>query len=244
MNNSYFGKFIENQRQRLNFKLVNEVQQFDRSVAKSSFKRSVVFNENLIGIHFSKGIVKLNKPIFIGISILELARHFMYKSYYEDIPDVFFDCARPELLYMDTDSFVLSINTNDVEKYMNHSIFDCSNYPIDHPCFDISKKQVPGYFKNELGGLHCSKYISLQPKVYSLEILDNYFNKITMKKAKGVKRNVLKNEITFSDYFECLFENKTITKDQILFKSYRHEIYTIKQKKLCLNSRDGPIPAF
>lgn len=126
---------------KLNFKLVNNEHQYDRSIAKSSFKKTVIFSDELLGIHFYQSVVKLNKPIFVGITILVLARHFMYETYYEKLGSVFLDCPFPKL-YMDTDSFILSVETNDIEKYMINSIFDCSNYPTNHPCFDDIFLQV------------------------------------------------------------------------------------------------------
>jgi hypothetical protein len=233
MINSCFGKFIENQRNYMNFKLVCTEKALQKSIAKPSFRNSIIFSENLVGIHFYKSKITLNKPIYVGITVLELSRNYMYYFYYEKLKEIFHDVPFPKLLYMDTDSFFLSVRTNDIYPYIKNSIkyFDTSNYPFNHPCYSNVNNKIPGYFKDELVLDQCIRYISLCPKIYSFELFEK-----TVKKIKGVKKNIVKKEIQFQDFYKCLFEDLSLAKDQLLFKSIKHEIYTIKQNKRALNN--------
>ncbi|XP_065223988.1 uncharacterized protein LOC135848125 [Planococcus citri] len=231
--NSVFGKTIENQRKYMNFRLICNEKKLNTAIKKPSFKSSVIFSENLVGVHSFKSKVILNKPIYVGISILELSRNFMYQFYYENLPEIFKGLPFPQLLYMDTDSFILSVQTDNVYPYIEKTCeqyFDTSNYPINHPCYTNLNNTVPGYFKDELYPDQCKRFISLCPKVYSLDLLNKEDN---IKKIKGVKTDIVK-KMSFEDFYQCLFENITCRKDQLLFKSINHEIFTIVQQKRAL----------
>ena len=230
MNNSCFGKFIENQRNRMNFKLITNEAKLEKSIAKPTFKSSVIFSEKLVGVHFYKSKVILNRPIFVGVTVLELSRNYMYEFYYEKLRFIF---PSHKLLYMDTDSFILSAETDDIYPCIKSNLkyFDTSNYPSDHFCYSNVNHKIPGYFKDELYPKQCKRFISLCPKVYSLDLLDKQITKI-----KGVKHSVVQKDIHFDDFYNCLFENITLGKEIFTFKSIRHEMFTIKQNKCALNN--------
>ncbi len=237
MNNACFGKFIENQRGRITFDLVSNEERLTKLITSPFFKKTITFSENLVGVHRYKQRQLLNRPIYVGAAILELARLHMYEFYYNDLPKIFENIPF-ELLYMDTDSFILSIESADIYPYIqkNSQFFDCSDYPKNHPLYSEVNKKVPGKFKDEMSGTFITEGVFICSKIYSLQTTNPSKN---VKRAKGVQTNIVKNQIQFENYKECLFEDKMLVKDQITFQSKLHNISTIKQKKLALHLADS-----
>ena len=95
-------------------------------------------------------------------------------------------------------------------------------------------KNVPGLFKDELGGKIITEFVALRPKTYSY--LDDNCNK--HKKAKGTKKCVIKQKIMFQNFKDCLFNNKNVYRSQQRFKSYNHDVYTEEVNKIALSSND------
>ena len=136
--------------------------------------------------------VKLTKPIYLSLSILDIGKILLYKFWYNYIKPKYGDKARP--CYMDTDSFVIYNKTgnffkdiaNDVERW-----FDTSNYDEnDERTLPIGKnKKVPGLFKDELGGKIMTLFVGVRGKVYAY-LIDNDSNEY--KKATGTKKCVKK----------------------------------------------------
>uniref|UniRef100_A0A8R1IRQ0 DNA-directed DNA polymerase n=1 Tax=Caenorhabditis japonica TaxID=281687 RepID=A0A8R1IRQ0_CAEJA len=138
------------------------------------------------------------------------------------------------LCYQDTDSFIYEIKTDDVYEDMMsmREHFDFSDYPKDNKLHNIDNKKVIGKFKDELNGKLMVELVAFRPKQYAFKINDGSEEK----KNKGVKKNVVKKEMTFNDYKHCL-ENRTIERrTQMLINSTRHNIYSIKQNKVVLNN--------
>ena len=135
------------------------------------------FSDHLMAIEMKKIRVKMNKPLYLGMSILDISKTLMYKFWYDYFKPKYGD--RAKLCYTDTDSFIINIITedffqdisNDVEKW-----FDTSNYDKnDKRPLPIEKnKKVPGLFKDELGGKIITEFVALRPKAYLL--LDDYGN--------------------------------------------------------------------
>ena len=158
--------------------------------------------------------VKMNKPIYLGLSILEISKILMYEFWYDYMKPKYNDDVK--LCYMDTDSFVMHIKTNDFYK-------------------DISDdKKFIGLMKDELGGEIITEFIALRPKTYSY-LTDN--DKID-KKAKGTKKCVIKKMIKFDDYKKCLLNDKVILKSQQSFISNKHDVYTEDVNKIALSNDD------
>ena len=112
----------------------------------------IMFNENLVAVHMHKDTLKLNRPIYVGMSILDLSKHLMYDFYYNHLKRQYSCC---NLLYTDTDSFILHVETDDVYKDIkdNQSQYATSNYNNKHFLFSNENKKVLGKFKDELGGV-------------------------------------------------------------------------------------------
>ena len=142
-----------------------------------------------------------------------------------------------KLCYMDTDSYVYDIKTEDFYKDIAEDVesrFDTSGYVNDRPLPIGKNKKVIGLMKDELGGEIMKEFVSLRPKMYSYRV-----GNVEPKKCKGIKKCVVKKTITFDDYKDCLFEGRNLYKSQLLFRSNKHEVRTLEVNKLALNSQDN-----
>jgi hypothetical protein len=159
----------------------------------------------------------------------------MYETYYDRIQPMFKDV---KLLYTDCDSFVLHIKDANIYKIMgeNEDLFDFSDYPKEHVLYSENNKKVIGKFKDELNGNIMSKRISPRSKMYAHKIFNST---IEDKKAKGIKRCNVKNDLTFDKYYKALFNNEKTIHTFNHFKSIHHEIYTQTEVKKGLSAFDS-----
>ena len=134
MNNSVFGKAMENLRKRINVELVNNAEVYVKCVSRPNFMSQEIFSKNFVAIHKRKPVLTLNKPIYVGFSILELRKSLMYEFHYNYIQYKF----DAKLLLTDTDSLVYEIKTKDVyeDLYLDKDLFDSSDYPVKSKFFD------------------------------------------------------------------------------------------------------------
>ncbi|GBN50940.1 hypothetical protein AVEN_114505-1 [Araneus ventricosus] len=153
MNNSVFGKAIENVRKRIDIKFCTSYKQAKRYIAKPNFKGRTIFSENLVAIHMNKTEIKLDKPIYVGMSILDLSKHLMCDFHYNVMKPKYKDLT---LLYMDTDSLTYDIKTDDFYEDMKNMInyFDTSDYQENNP-YNMPRcnKKVLGIMKDENSGV-------------------------------------------------------------------------------------------
>jgi hypothetical protein len=182
-------------------------------IAKPNFIDRTIYTENLAAVHMGKTSLLFDKPIFIGMAVLELSKTLMYSFHY----DVMVQKYGPnlKLLYTDTDSTIYHIKTKDLYTDMIslHEHLDTSDYPASHPGFFLRNKKVLGKFKDEVNGRIIRKFIGLRPKMYALDVE----GEIT-KKAKGVQRSALRSRIT-------IFRRNTIFK---FINQHSNAIYTIQ----------------
>ena len=130
MNNAVFGKTMENIRKRVDVKLVNDREKARKLVAKPNFNRVNIFCEELIAIHMRKTSLTFNKPVYLGMCILDLSKTIMYEFHYNYIKPKYGDKAT--LLFTDTDSLMYEIRTEDFYKDISGDVkdrFDTSDYP-------------------------------------------------------------------------------------------------------------------
>ena len=237
MNNSVFGKTMENLRKRVNVKLVrsSEEDRLRRLIASPAFARANIFDNDLAAIQVHKSHLVLNRPVYMGMSILDLSKHLMYDFYYNEMKTQYGD--RCEYLYGDTDSLLLEIETADVYKdiAVKRDLYDTSDYPADHPLHNTENKKVLGKMKDECAGRIIAEYTGLRSKMYSL--LEAAGNNI--KKAKGVKKSVVKNHIRHEHYKEALFDKKTFRCGMDVLRSERHRIYGQHLNKVSLSPFDS-----
>ena len=144
LNNAVFGKTMEDKRKHLDFEIVSDERRFMKCVNNPSFKRSHIINENLVGVEKQKPKLKLDKPIFIGMSILDLSKQHMYKLYYDVMKPKYGDNIR--MVYTDTDSFVFHTKTDDIYQDLKdiNDETDFSGYDKNHKCYAATNKKMLG----------------------------------------------------------------------------------------------------
>ena len=234
MNNSVFGKTMENIRRHRNIKLVNNREDYLKSVMKPNFKSGTLLGPDLISCEMGKVKVVMNKPVYLGQAILDLSKTIMYEFHYDYMKRKYGD--RLKLCYMDTDSFIYSVKTEDFYMDIAKDIearFDTSGYVPDRPLPIGKNKKVIGLMKDELGGEIMKEFISLRPKVYSYRVKD-----LEPKECKGIKKSIVKKTISFEDYKKCSFDGGGIHRSQLLFRSSKHRIRTLESNKLALSRED------
>ena len=228
MNNSVFGKTIENIKKRQNVELIDNRREASRLSTKPNFDLATIFDRNLIAVHMKRTEVYFNKPIYVGQAILDLSKTLMFDFHYDYIRAKYDDAA--ELLSTDTDSLLYLIHTDHFYQDISHDIkrkFDTSDYPENHPSgikTGVNKKVI-GKFKDEVAGRQITHFVGLRPKLYSLKVEGGGDARET-RKCKGIKKNVIKHEITFEDYKQCLFSAEKQMRAMNIIRSENHDIYS------------------
>ena len=171
MNNSVFGITMENLRNRVDIKIVksNETDKIRKLVASPLYSRHVIFSNDLVGISdMRKSKLLLNKPVFTGMTILDNSKILMYDFFYNELKKKY--GTRFELLYTDTDSLLLEIETEDFYGVMksNENLYDTSDFPKEHPLYSDANKKVLGKMKDECNGTPIAECVCLRPKMYSI----------------------------------------------------------------------------
>ena len=215
MNNAVFGKTIENIRKHRDIKLVKTDKKINKLVSEPNYYTINYISEDLSIIEMNKTKVKMNKPIYLGLSILDISKIFMYEFWYNYMKPKYNDNVK--LYYMDTDSFVMNIKTNDFYKDITNDVekkFDTSNYEVNIPLPTGKNKKVIGLMKDELGGKIITEFATLRPKTYSYLTDDGKEDK----KAKGTKKCIIKRMIKFDDYKNCLLQDEIL---QSYFKALK-----------------------
>ena len=170
MNNSVFGKTMENVRKHRDIKLVTTEEKIIKLVLEPNYHTTKQFSENLLAIEMKKTKVKMNKPVYLGMSILDISKTLTYEFWYDYIKPKYGD--KEKLCYMDIDSFVIHITTedfyrdiaNDIEKWFDTSNFD-ENYK--RPLAIGKIKKIIGLFKVELTGKIMKEFCALKAKMYA-----------------------------------------------------------------------------
>ena len=260
MNNSVFGKTMENIRKHRDIKLVTTNRKRSKLVSEPNYHTINLISEDLSIIEMKKTKVKMNKPIYLGLSILEISKILMYEFWYDYMKPKYNNDVK--LCYMDTDSFVMHIKTNDFYKDIASVVenrFDTSNYEVNtseataettaepsslernalarRPLPTGKNKKVISLMKDELGGKIITEFVTLRPKTYSFLTDDGKEDK----KAKGTKKCIIKKMIKFNDYKKCLLNGEIILKSQQRFLSNKHDVYTENVNKRALSNDDKRI---
>ena len=241
MNNSVFGKTMENIEKRVNVKLVAEREKAMKLSSDPNFESFTIFDENLIAIHMKREKLFYNKPIYLGMCILDLSKTLMYDFHYDYIRKKYGD--RAKLLMTDTDSLIYEIKTDDLYYEISKDVeskFDTSEFNKNHPAvvdsvkFKVGvNKKVIGMFKDETAGKQIEEFVGLRAKLYSYKLHDKEH-----KRCKGVKRNVVAKSITHKDYKNCLRTKNEQLRKMNVIRSHLHEIYTEEINKVALSADD------
>ena len=199
MVNSVFGKTMENLRKRMNVKLVNNGKDYIKLMSRPTFVSQKIFSKHFVAIHKIKPVLLLNKPIYVGFSILELSKLLMYDIHY----NYFKKKYDATLLFTDTDSLMYEIKSiSDIYEniYLNKGLFHFNNYLRKSKFYNDSNKNVNGEMKDELGGKLISEFIGLKSKIYSL---------ITVGDEEKIRAKGINVKLRHSEFFDVLF-NKDI----------------------------------
>ena len=237
-NNSLYGKMVENLKKRLNIRFSNSSKTLITYSSKPQFRRSMKIADDLIALLLAKDVVVLDRPSYIGQTVLDLSKVRMYQLQYFDL-----EKYRNELqcsiniVAGDTDSFFLECKGVDVDKVLlpkmhNDGLLDTSNYEKKHPLYSTKFDSVIGLFKDESKGIKYDEWIFLKPKCYSL-----LSNRETLK-AKGVDLRQT-SEIKHQTYIDVFNSGNSVIVNQERIGSIGHQLYTMRFKKVALSSMDN-----
>ena len=238
---SFFGKTMESVHDRIKVEFVKNTD--EKTILR--YQSRLDFN----GIHksyqdydtytFKANVIKMEKPIYLGFSILELSKLLMYETYYDKLQK-YFGIDGIQIHYQDTDAFIMSLTSkntvNDLSKLQEqYNLFDFSNLNKEHILFSNKYKKTPGYLKIETpNSLYIHKFVCLRSKCYAyMTQLDGYENKF-----KGIVKGY-KKEISFDQYYNCLMNqsyNQTCT--QYCIRNHDHGMYLQQITKKSLSPFD------
>ncbi|XP_065642446.1 uncharacterized protein LOC136074074 [Hydra vulgaris] len=194
MNNSVFGKTMENIENRVDVRLVTNRNEAVKLASRPNFESRTIFDENLIAIYMKRTKSMYNKPIYLGMCILDLTKTLMYEFHYDYIKNKYSD--RAKLLFTDTDSLANEIKTKDFYADISENVerkFDTSEFDPKHPAIELVgfkvkiNKKVIGMFKDETGETQIEEFVGLRSKLYSYKVHGK-----ENKKCKGIKKNIVK----------------------------------------------------
>jgi hypothetical protein len=235
LNNSVFGKTMENCRLRKHIELVCSGQKLMKLAAKPQFESSKIINENTVLVDRVKTTIVLDKAMYAGFAILELSKTLMYDFHYNVILKRFPIAAR--LLFTDTDSLCYAVQCDDFYSYMllEKEYFDTSNYDPSSPLFSKVNEKVIGKFKDECGGKSPIEFVGLRAKMYSL--LEEK-DKPSKRTAKGVKRGFVQKRVRHDMYLNTLRTRVCTRANFVNFRSLAHNVQTVNFSRICLSAYD------
>ena len=174
----------------------------------------------------------LNKPVYASMTILDNSKNLMYEFFYEHLKMKY--GPKCELIYTDTDSLLLEIQTEDIYKDMAEDIdlHDTSDYPNDHPLYSDKNKKLLGNMRDECAGKPIAECVC----VFKVKnVLNHESGRKNIKNAKGVKKNVVKKHIKHEEYKEALFDTKQLRYGMNILRNDGHEIYGMHMNKVSLS---------
>ena len=240
INNSVFGKTMENIENRVDVRLVSTKEEAMKLSKKPNFESRTIFDENLIAIHMKRTKLVYNKPIYLGMCILDLSKTLIYAFHYDYIKEKY--GHRAKTLMTDTDSLIIEIKTDNFYKDIAEVVeskFDTSDFDKNHPAINdfgfkvgVNKKAI-GMFKDETGGKQIEEFVGLRSKLYSYKIHEKEH-----KRCKGVKRSAVAKSITHEDYQNCLRTKNEQHRTMNVIRFHLHDIYTEQINKVALSADD------
>jgi len=232
MNNSVYGKTLQNVRKQQNIKLISDDKLLNKYLSHPGLINRKIFDEDLVAVHMIKEKLKLNKPIYVGFAVLELSKWLMYDFHYGFIKPKYGSDA--QLLFTDTDSLCYEIKTKDFyqDMYDNKEWFDLSDMTKQFQ--DNTNKKVLGKMKDETAGIPIKEFIGLRSKMYSVLIDDGKEKKT----AKGIGRSVIKKELKHETYKNILETSSKMYSKMKVIRSCKHRLYTMDINKVSLSAYD------
>ena len=264
MNNAIFGKSMENVLNRSNIKLINnDPEKLLKLIKQPNFQNAYQISNRLALVESKPIKTIFNKPIYMGAVILEISKLHMYQFWYDHLKVKYGN--KIKLIYTDTDSFVIGVETDDIYKdmYEDGHLYNFSDYPKDHPNYNVVNKKVYGIFKDDLNGKILTEFTADKPKMYSYEYIDNYLDMLkncepdeyelikskmrsneyidnytilNKNKHKGIKISV---DLKHNEYKRALYKEELIYKNFYYSKLNKQKIYLDKINKIALNPFDS-----
>ena len=201
MNNAVFGKNMENVRKHRDVKLVTTERRRSYLVSEPNYYTTKLYILHILAIEMKITQILMNKPVYLGLSVLELYNILMYEFWYDYVKPKYGE--KTKLCYIDTDSFVVSIKADDICKDIPEDVetrFDTSNHELDRPFPKRKNEEVIGLMKDELGEKIMTKFVRLRAIAYSYLIDDGSKDN----KAKGTKKYIMKRKLKFENHKNCL----------------------------------------
>ena len=228
LNNAVYGNTMENLRKRIKVRVTTNEKDFLKYASRPTYINHNIFGKNFVVIHEKKELLTLNKPIFVGRTVLELSKLAMFEFYYDFLKKT---CKNVKLLYMYTDSFIIEITDESFDEIMleNKEFFDLSIFSKDCKYYCDDNKKVPGKMKVEYGGTVVLEFAASKPKSYTLIDVNNYEKSI----HKGHNSN-----FKSSEFKDVLFSKKVLRHTMKKIGSKNHKIYTQENDKISLSSFD------
>ena len=251
MNNAVFGKTMENVRKHFDLKMLrgghkddeNKLKKWLNDARLEHYPKNI---HNMLSFKFNKKVVELNKPIAVGMSILDLAKVAMYEFHYDYMLEKY--GGKCSLLFTDTDSLCYEILTDDFYKDIqpDANLFDFSDYPKDHVLYSEDNKKVIGKMKDELAGSVMTEFIGLRPKMYSylkecVEVVnhnDDTYNVYSQKEDHRHKGCPHKVNIKHENFRHTLETGENYDATFYNIRSFDHSLHTIKVTKTALSAQD------
>ena len=238
MNNSVFGKTMEDVRRHKDGKICVNEKQKNKAVNNPRLKSWSIWGEEYGFFEFGKKEVVLNKPIQVRFSILDLSKITMYNYHYNYILPKY--GSKAKLLFTDTDSLCYEIETEDLFEDMKNDshMYDLSEFPKDFKTksdiqmYDDTNKKVLGKMKLETRNNIAVEFVGLRSKLYSL-LLENGDDKKT---CKGIKECVKRNKIRHQNYKDTLLSGENKNVSQRTIRSYDHSVFSIEMDKIALSA--------
>ena len=237
LNNAFYGKTMENVRNRLKIKFIKKdnYREIIKQQSKLTFNGIPKSYENCDSYTLKQNEVLMDKPIYLGFTVLELSKFLRYETYYDKLQS-YFEQENIQLHYMDCDSFVLSIETQNIINDLKNleDLFDFSNLDKNHELFSNKNKKVVGKFKIETPkNIWIDEFIALRSKCYAFKCGNDSKNKL-----KGISKSYSRN-IKFEEYYNCLFGREYQYEcDNYILRSINHEMILQKVKKSTLSIFD------
>ena len=214
---------MEHLRKRINVGLVNNEKDFLKYTSRPTYITHKVFDKSYAAIHEIKPVLTLNKPIYVGFTVLELSKWLMYEFHYNFIRKHF----DAELLFTDTNSLTYEIKSDDVyeEFFERKHLLDFTNFSKDSKFYDSQNEMVVGKTKDEDKGILINKFVGLKSKMHSM-LSDDGKESNT---AKGV--NIATR---FNEFKDTLFNKKVIRRKMKRIQIQKHKLGTYEINKISL----------
>ena len=224
---------MENVRKHKNIELVHTKKRMRKLSAKTNYKSSKIFSEDLVAVEMKRIKVTLNKPSYCGMAILELSKMFMYEFFYNYLKPKYGNNI--QLQMSDTDSLLFYCECEDIYSDMGESLdlFDTSDFPKDHVLHSNHNKKVLGKMKDECNGVPITSFVGLRSKMYAFKCINSEH-----KRAKGVGRLCVKKDMTFQMYVDTLFNEVSKISTMTSIRSHLHELYCENISKIGLSAFD------